>query len=69
MDADLHNPTLAGLEFFYPRLSEGGVILIHDYNTDWPELMKAVDTFVSGITESLIPVADADSTVMIIKAK
>ncbi len=69
MDADLHNPTLAGLEFFYPRLSEGGIILIHDYNADWPELMKAVDTFVSGITESLIPVADADSTVMIIKTK
>ena len=50
-------------------VSGGGIILIHDYNTDWPELMRAVDTFVSGITESLIPVADADSTVMVIKTK
>ena len=69
MDADLHNPTIAGLEFFYPRLSPGGVILIHDYNLDWPELMKAIDTFCTTIPESLIPVPDADSTVMIVKGK
>ena len=67
IDVDLYNPTKAGLEFFYPRLSEGGVILIHDYNDDWPELVRAVDTFCSGIPEFLIPVPDADSTVMIIK--
>ncbi len=67
LDADLHKPTEAGLEFFYPRLSPGGVILIHDYNADWPELMKAVDTFCTTIPESLVPVPDADSTVMIVK--
>jgi hypothetical protein len=32
LDADLYNPTLAGLEFFYPRLEEGGYIMIHEYN-------------------------------------
>ncbi|MEN8225201.1 MAG: TylF/MycF/NovP-related O-methyltransferase [Bacteroidota bacterium] len=69
MDADLHNPTKAGLEFFYPRLSEGGVILIHDYNSDWPELVKATDDFCAGIPETRTPVPDADSTVMIIKNK
>ncbi|HBI61850.1 MAG TPA: methyltransferase, partial [Lachnospiraceae bacterium] len=31
LDADLYAPTLAGLEFFYPRLVKGGVILVHDY--------------------------------------
>jgi O-methyltransferase len=67
MDADLAEPTKAGLEFFYPRISQGGVILIHDYNKDWPGLMKAVDSFIEGIAENLIPVPDADSTVMIIK--
>jgi O-methyltransferase len=69
MDADLHNPTKAGLEFFYPRLSPGGIILIHDYNADWPELMNAVDTFCSGIAESPVPVPDADSSLMIVKSK
>jgi O-methyltransferase len=67
IDVDLHYPTKAGLDFFYPRLSAGGVILIHDYNSDWPELVKAVDNFCSGIPEILIPVPDADSTVMIVK--
>jgi len=69
IDADLYQPTKAGLEYFYPRLSPGGIILVHDYNSDWPELMRAVDEFVGDIPESYIPVPDADSTVMIIKAK
>ncbi|MEE4255502.1 MAG: TylF/MycF/NovP-related O-methyltransferase [Bacteroidales bacterium] len=67
MDADLARPTKAGLEFFYPRLQKGGCILIHDYNTDWPELLKTVDDFVKNIAEPLIPVPDADGTVMIIR--
>lgn len=33
LDADLYAPTLAGLEFFYPRLSHGGAILLHDYGS------------------------------------
>ena len=33
LDADLYAPTFAGLEFFYPRLSPGGAILLHDYGS------------------------------------
>ena len=32
LDADLHTSTLKGLEFFYPRVSKGGYIFIHDYH-------------------------------------
>jgi len=67
IDVDLHKPTKAGLEFFYPRLSDGGIILIHDYNDDWPELMKTVNNFCKTIPENLVPVSDADGSVMIIK--
>ncbi len=69
LDADLYNPTKAGLEFFYPRLSPGGVIFVHDYNSKWDGLIKAVDEFVVTIPESLIVVPDLDSTVMIVKNK
>lgn len=31
LDFDLYKPTKAGLEFFYSRLVQGGIILIHDY--------------------------------------
>lgn len=30
LDTDLYHPILSGLQFFYPRLSEGGFIIIHD---------------------------------------
>ena len=32
LDVDLYDSTLAGLEYFYPRLIPGGVILSHDYS-------------------------------------
>ena len=69
LDADLYLPTKAGLEFFYPRLSPGGVIFIHDYNSKWVGLMKAVDEFVKTIPEPLVLLSDKDSTVMIVKNK
>lgn len=35
LDFDLYTPILAGLEYFYPRLEEKGVILVHDYFTEF----------------------------------
>lgn len=67
LDADLYNPTKAGLEYFYPRLAPGGVILIHDYNDKWEGLKRAVDEFVREIPEQLVVIPDFDSTVLIIK--
>jgi O-methyltransferase len=36
LDADLYKPTLAGLRFFWPRLSPGGYIFLHDYYSHFP---------------------------------
>lgn len=69
MDADLFLPTKAGLEFFYPRLAPGGVLIVHDYNPDWPGIMKAVDEFATAIPEPLVVLPDQDSSVMILKSK
>lgn len=33
LDADLYESTMAGLEWFYPRLSKGGILISHDYDT------------------------------------
>ncbi len=67
MDVDLYNPTVAGLEYFYPRLTPGGVIIVHDYNPDWPGIMKAVDYFAVTIPSPLVPLTDTDNSVMIFK--
>jgi O-methyltransferase len=68
LDADLYAPTKAGLEYFYPCLSPGGVIIIHDYNFKWPGIKKAVDEFVSSIPETLVMIPDMEGSVMILKS-
>ncbi len=67
LDADLEKPTRAGLEFFYPLLSPGGVILVHDYNDKWPGVMKAVDEFVAAIPEGMTLIPDIEGTAVIVK--
>lgn len=45
IDADLYKPIYDGLAFFYPRLSPGGFIFIHDYNNkDYPGAKAAVES-------------------------
>ncbi len=43
LDVDLHEAMRAGLQFFYPRLNAGGVLVAHDYDTSG--VRKAVDEF------------------------
>lgn len=46
IDVDLSMPTKASLEFFYPQMVPGGLIVIDDYGfTDWPGVKQAVDAF------------------------
>jgi O-methyltransferase len=33
LDADLYESTKAGLEWFYPRLNKGGMLICHDFDT------------------------------------
>lgn len=67
LDADLYLPTLEALKFFYPRLSPGGVIIIHDYNHIWDGIKKALNEFMPTIPESLTELPDWKGSVMIIK--
>ncbi len=69
LDADLYLPTIEGLKFFYPRLSPGGVIIVHDYNHSWDGIKKAFDEFMPTIPESLIELPDWKGSVMIVKNK
>ena len=68
IDADLYAPTIAALRFFYPRMSVGGVIIIHDYNHTWDGISKAVDEFIPAIPESLVELPDWQGSAMIIKS-
>lgn len=46
LDLDLYKPTYEGLLYFWPRLSSGGFIFIHDYFLpSYPNVKKAVEAF------------------------
>ncbi|MBS0265848.1 MAG: class I SAM-dependent methyltransferase [Planctomycetes bacterium] len=64
LDFDKYEPTLAALEFFYPRMSAGGFIFIHDYSSpesDWA-CSRAVDTFLADKPEKPLLIPDAWGT-------
>lgn len=52
LDADIYQSTKACLEFFYTRMSRGGIILTHDYHTEG--VRKAFDEFFENKPESVI---------------
>lgn len=69
IDPDLYRPALEGLRYFYPRLAEGGMIMIHDYTSaQFPGIKKAVDEYAAecgGLTP--VPLMDLHGTAVIVK--
>ncbi|NLJ57932.1 MAG: hypothetical protein GX339_03700 [Tissierellia bacterium] len=68
LDADLYLPTLNGLRYFYPRLSNGGRILLHDYNSSqFPFVKKAVEDFSveANTAIRIIPLCDLHGSAVI----
>jgi SAM-dependent methyltransferase len=69
IDCDLYKPMKAGLEFFYERLSPGGLLIIHDYvNPFWEGIKRAVDEFCGRIPERPVVFGDKSGTAMIRKS-
>jgi len=63
LDFDLHDPTLAALEFFYPLMEAGGVILVHDYfNSGYLGVKAAIEKFMIKANDlQLFPIGDGIS--------
>ncbi len=58
VDVDIYQSALACLEFFYPRVVPGGVILLDDYEWEGcPGIKKAVDDFMPDKPE--VPIVTA----------
>ena len=55
IDVDLYQPTLDSIEFFFPRMSRGGVILMDDYGFGTcPGAKQALDEFFSKREEEIV---------------
>jgi O-methyltransferase len=49
IDVDLHQPTLESLEYFYPRMIKGGIVICDDYGSElFPGARKAWDQYCNG---------------------
>lgn len=68
LDCDLYAPIKAGVEFFYPLLNPGGVLIIHDYASGhWPGVKLAVDEFLAGKPEGLVLIPDKSGSAVLVK--
>ena len=69
LDLDLLAPTEASLEFFYPRLSPGGYLVMHDYNnseSNWA-CKRAFDGFLRDRPEQLVELGDVWGSALVRK--
>ena len=68
IDTDLYQPMYEGLEFFYPRLSSGGYIFLHDFNNkDYPGARAAVTQYCREHGVGYFPLVDPCGTAVISK--
>ena len=59
IDVDLYLPTLRSLEFFYPRLSPGAILVCDDYGfTSCPGATIACNEYLKDKPEAMIQLAD-----------
>jgi hypothetical protein len=68
LDCDIYEPTIEGLNFFWPRLTIGGVVFIHDYASGhWPGATRAVDEFCNSKRIDGIMLPDACGSILLTK--
>jgi O-methyltransferase len=63
LDVDTYESTLACLEFFYPRMNHGGVLLSHDY-VNHAGVKKAFDEFFEEKQEPIIEMSGTQCLVV-----
>ena len=65
VDLDLHDPTRAALEFFYPRLAPGGALVCDDFGSvRWPGARTAVEGFCSETGARLLRLSSGQALVL-----
>ena len=67
LDVDLEESSLAGLEWFLPRMSRGGCLLLHDYNNPrLPGVRRALERYEAEHGRlSALPLCDVNGTLAI----
>ena len=67
LDLDIYVPIKGALEFFYPRLVPGGILVLDDYGfIRWPGARKATDEFCA--SRGIRPIVLSTGNAMLVKA-
>lgn len=70
IDVDLYKPILAGLEYFWPRMVDGGYIFVHDYfSFSYAGTRKAIEEFADKHHVGFIPIGDTLSVAFVKKER
>lgn len=68
IDVDLEDAIYNGLVYFYPRLSQGGYLFIHDYNSPLEGVKKAVERYENEFGHlKKVPLCDISGTLVVVK--
>jgi O-methyltransferase len=68
IDTDLYDPIYNGLCYFFPRMTKGGFIFVHDYNNDeYKGAKKAVRQFCMENNIHFFPLPDSCGSAIIMK--
>lgn len=69
IDVDFGDSMYECIKYFYPRLVCGGYIFLHDYNSDYRNVEKAVDRYESEMFKILpkVPLVDKGGTLVLVK--
>ncbi len=68
IDVDLYQPTLEALNFFYPKLTSPGYLLVHDYNIPrYKGVTEAVKQFRDKNQLTLVPIGDLGGSAIFIR--
>jgi len=66
LDCDLYKPMKAGLTWFYPRMQNGAIFLLHDYSSGcWEGAKQAIDEFCSEANQHVILLPDKSGSAFI----
>jgi hypothetical protein len=68
IDCDLYQPMKSALDFFYPRMPKGAMLILHDYSSGtWDGATRAIDEFCAATGECISLWPDKSGTAMIRK--
>lgn len=67
IDVGFEDVTLEGLRYFYPRLSEGGYLFLHGYNSRFKGAARALETYEkeNNIQICKVPICDRSGSVVL----